>query len=67
MNKKITMIVLSVILGICILLFGYTYIKYTNIVKLMASDGKFKENFMQIEDFDDKILLLEIYKDMFNK
>lgn len=40
---------------------------YTNIVKLMASDGKFKENFMQIEDFDDKILLLEIYKDMFNK
>ena len=40
---------------------------YTNIVKLMASDGKFKENYMQIEDFDDKILLLEIYKDMFNK
>ena len=40
---------------------------YTNLVKLMASDGKFKENFMQIEDFDDKILLLEIYKDMFNK
>lgn len=40
---------------------------YTNIVKLMASDGKFKENFMQIEDFDDKILLLKIYKDMFNK
>lgn len=40
---------------------------YTNIVKLMASDGKFKENFMQIEDFDDKILLLEIYKDIFNK
>lgn len=36
---------------------------YTNIVKLMASDGKFKENFMQIEDFDDKILLLEIYKE----
>ena len=34
MNKKITMIVLSVIFGICILLFGYTYIKYTNIVKL---------------------------------
>ena len=40
---------------------------YTNIVKLMASDGKFKENYMQIEDFDDKILLLEIYKDIFNK
>ena len=40
---------------------------YTNLVKLMASDGKFKENFMQIKDFDDKILLLEIYKDMFNK
>lgn len=40
---------------------------YINLVKLMASDGKFKENFMQIEDFDDKILLLEIYKDMFNK
>ncbi len=40
---------------------------YINIVKLMASDGKFKENYMQIEDFDDKILLLEIYKDMFNK
>lgn len=40
---------------------------YTNLVKLMASDGKFKENFMQVEDFDDKILLLEIYKDIFNK
>lgn len=40
---------------------------YTNIVKLMASDGKFKENFMQIEDFDDKILLLEIYKSIFDK
>lgn len=40
---------------------------YTSIVKLMASDGKFKENFMQIEDFDDKILLLEIYKDIFDK
>lgn len=40
---------------------------YTNLVKLMASDGKFKENFMQIEDFDDKILLLEIYKDIFDK
>lgn len=40
---------------------------YTNLVELMASDGKFKENFMQVEDFDDKILLLEIYKDMFNK
>ena len=47
MNKKITMIVLSVILGICILLFGYTYIKYTNIVKL---NSNLKEEIKKIDN-----------------
>lgn len=52
MNKKITMIVLSVILGICILLFGYTYIKYTNIVKL---NSNLKEEIKKIDNDNNKL------------
>lgn len=52
MNKKITMIVLSVILDICILLFGYTYIKYTNIVKL---NSNLKEEIKNIDNDNNKL------------
>ena len=52
MNKKITLIFLSVILGICILLFGYTYIKYTNIVKL---NSNLKEEIKKIDNDNNKL------------
>ena len=52
MNKKITMIVLYVIFGICILLFGYTYIKYTNIVKL---NNNLKEEIKKIDNDNNKL------------
>ena len=52
MNKKITMIVLSAIFGICILLFGYTYIKYTNIVKL---NNNLKEEIKKIDNDNNKL------------
>lgn len=52
MNKKITMIVLSAIFGICILLFGYTYIKYTNIVKL---NSNLKEEIKKIDNDNNKL------------
>ena len=52
MNKKITMIVLSVIFCICILLFGYTYIKYTNIVKL---NNNLKEEIKKIDNDNNKL------------
>ena len=52
MNKKITMIVLSVIFSICILLFWYTYIKYTNIVKL---NSNLKEEIKKIDNDNNKL------------
>ena len=42
----------SVIFGICILLFGYTYIKYTNIVKL---NSNLKEEIKKIDNDNNKL------------